>query len=124
MNHGDTFLRNDSDRHLWVVLSDPRKNPEKVLLVNMTTNSPRKEQACVLQRGDHPWILHETCVNYGDAVVTSDRLLEEAKATAAITCKVPLERSVIERILAGAASSARLTLELAEILSEQELIDC
>jgi len=58
---GDTFLKkNDRDQHLWIVLSDPNKDAAKVLLVNMTTLSDKKEKTCVLRPGDHPWIRHDT----------------------------------------------------------------
>jgi len=122
---GDTFLRTDSDRHLWVVLSDPEKDPYHVLLVNMTTLTPLRERACVLNHGDHPWITHETCINYSDSdtVITTLELLLGAKDGGAIHLQDPLAAPVLRRILDGAVISARLSLEKAEILARQELID-
>jgi hypothetical protein len=67
-----TFLRADSDKHLWIVISDPTADPDQVLIVNLTTVDERKEQVCLLHGGEHPWIRHETCVNYADDVVTTD----------------------------------------------------
>ncbi len=37
MEGGDTFLRADNDKHLWIVISDPLADPENVLLVNSTS---------------------------------------------------------------------------------------
>jgi hypothetical protein len=122
---GDTFLRTDSDRHLWIVLSDPEQDADNVLLVNLTTWNATKESACILHRGDHPWIKHKTCVNYNDldAVITTRADLENAEIAGAIVAKKPLSKSVLRRILEGAAQSERLSLEKAEILERQGLIE-
>jgi hypothetical protein len=39
MEAGDTFYLPDkvADGHLWVVISNPAKNPDRVLLVSMTS---------------------------------------------------------------------------------------
>lgn len=123
MQAGTTFLRADSDDHLWIVLSDPHKDPQNVLLVNMTSAHPRKERACVLNRGDHPWIRHETCINYGDAVVTTLELLFKARNTGALVVQEPLSPSVLTRLWKGAADSTRITIENFDILEDQGLVD-
>jgi hypothetical protein len=97
MDAGDTFLRADNDKHLWVVLSDPRIDPENVLLVNFTSYDQRKERVCLLGRTDHEWIRKETCVNYADAVVTSAGLLDDAKMGGAIHLQKPLSQEVLQR---------------------------
>ena len=84
MEAGDTFIRGDRDKHLWVVLSDPKLDPEKVLLVNLTSLDCLKERVCILKVGDHPWVAHDTCVNYGDSCVTTLALLNAARAGGAI----------------------------------------
>ena len=84
MDAGSTFLRSDSDKHLWILISDPAQDPQQVLIVNLTTLDDRKEKVCLLHVGDHPWIRHETCVNYADAVVTTVPKLLTAKDAGAI----------------------------------------
>jgi hypothetical protein len=91
---GDTFLRTDNDRHLWIVLSDPAVDPDTVLLVNLTTYDSRKERACILLPGDHEWVRKETCVNYQDAVVlrhvSDDGLSRTVLQTVRTVCKTVL----------------------------------
>jgi hypothetical protein len=89
MEGGNTFLRKDGDNHLWVVLSDPQLDPETVLIVNLTTFDPRKEGVCILAAGEHPWVTHETCVSYEDAVITTLPKLYAAKDGGAITILEP-----------------------------------
>jgi hypothetical protein len=67
VNAGDTFRPADrtADIHLWVVISDPSIDPDRILIVSMTTYKPYKEDACLLDRGDHRSISHPTCIAYG-----------------------------------------------------------
>ena len=50
MEAGDTFYLPDksADGHLWIVASDPGRNPNRVLLVSMTSYDVSKEDVmCV-----------------------------------------------------------------------------
>jgi len=123
VNLGTTFLRTDSDKHLWIVLSDPDKNPDQALLVNMTTWDARKEKVCLLNPGDHSWITHQTCINFGDAVVTTLPKLLAAKDGGAIKLHQPLAATILQRVLDAVASSSRISLENAELLIDQGLVE-
>ena len=75
MNAGDTFRIPEPgtslDSHLWVVISDPAVDPVRVLIVNFTTRRQDSDHACILQAGEHPFVHHETCVNYAGAKAVS-----------------------------------------------------
>ena len=45
MNLGDTFLIREADinDHLQVVISDPKKDADRVLIVSITSYKPHKE---------------------------------------------------------------------------------
>jgi hypothetical protein len=122
MDAGTTFLRSDSDRHLWVILSDPQLDGDNVLIVNFTSLDARKETACVLRVGDHTWIQHDTSVNYADAVVTTLAKLLAAKDAGAIILHDPVSFSVLQRIREGAMNSTRISLDNADILINQGLV--
>jgi hypothetical protein len=124
VNAGDTFLRGDHDKHLWVVISDPALDPENVVIVNLTSLDSEKEQACVLRRGDHPWIRHDTCVNYHDAVIATLEKLTAAKKIKAIAMQARMKPAVLARIRQGVADSQRMSLDVANILIEQGLVEC
>jgi hypothetical protein len=70
---GDTFFLTDRavDTHLWVVISDPAKDSERVVLVSVTTFEPHKEAVCLLDVGDHPTISHKSCIAYNEARMTA-----------------------------------------------------
>src|SRR5437870_13222063 len=122
MEAGTTFLRADSDRHLWIVISDPAVDPGQVLIVNLTTLDERKEKVCLLHVGEHPWVRHETCVNYADAVVTTVSKLLAAKDAGAIMLQEPLAPAALQRIRDAAMDSTRISLDNADILINQRLV--
>jgi hypothetical protein len=124
MEAGDIFIRVDNDKHLWIVLSDPKLDPEKVLIVNLTTLDARKEQVCVLKRGDHSWVKHDTCVNYQDSVVTTVVQLNTARDQGAIDMKKRMSTATLKKIRDGALESERMPMLNADVLFEQGLVDC
>jgi len=77
---------------------------------------------CVLHVGDYPWIRHDTCVNYADAVVTSLTKLFAAKDAGAIVLHDPISDVVLRHIRDGAMKSARISLDYADILINQGLV--
>jgi hypothetical protein len=62
-----------------MVVSEPSKDPDRVVIGNRTTWRADKDQACLLQGGDHPAVQHPTCANYRDAKVVPLRSLLELK---------------------------------------------
>ena len=81
MKLGDTFKipqpGTSLDSLLWMVLSDPVQNAACILIVNFTSKRADSELACVLQKGEHPFVHHETCVNYAGAKVVSTAQIEK-----------------------------------------------
>jgi len=63
---GDAFLipNEYKVKHLFVLISDPDKNPESVYLVMVSTHEIGKDETCILEAGDHPRINHRSVVIY------------------------------------------------------------
>ena len=125
MHAGDAFLLLDKsvDDHLWIVVSDPIKDKNKVLIVSMTTAAPHKEAVCLIQPGEHPWVRHDTCVSYDNARLVSLQQLLALKDTGMLDMQEPCSNLLLKRIRDAAGDSVDLPMEMAEILSEQELVD-
>jgi len=122
MDAGTTFLLSAGDIHLWVIISDPKLDPQNVLIVNLTSLAPHKEQLCVLGVGDHPWIRHDTCVNYGDSRVTTIDKLVAARDASTLLVQDPVSPHILKRIREGAMNSTKMPLDHAEILISQGLV--
>jgi hypothetical protein len=126
MMAGEAFVLKDRgvDDHLWVVLSDPAKDPEHVLIVSLTTLAPHKEQLCLVQGGDHPWVRHLSCVAYDFAKIVRDADLNQLKHTGRFDMQPPVSAALLERIRAGVANSTEIKMECADLLIQQGLLDC
>jgi hypothetical protein len=128
MKAGDTFripqAGTSLDSHLWVVISDPAQDPKEILIVNFTTLRTDSETACVLAVGEHPFVKHPTCVNYRGAKVVSEADIQVLMRAGHVQPHAAVSAAVLKRIREGAAASTRMSLDHAEILSKQGLIDC
>ncbi|MEX2120191.1 MAG: hypothetical protein WD847_11405 [Pirellulales bacterium] len=126
MEIGDAFLLEDSkiDPHLWVVISDPGKDDEQVVIVNLTSHdSPEKDDSCILDPGDHPWVRHKTSVRYRDARVASERDLDKLVKKRKLKPQNPVSNETLGKILAGAQMSPHFPLRPRRILQDQDLLE-
>lgn len=126
MNAGDTFIIDEPgtslDSHLWIAISDPAANPEEVVLVNFTKYRADKDQACIVECGDHPFVSRKTCVEYRGAKTASARELQTLLDSGAISSHKPASPGLLARIRAGVPRS-RMRNEHVLILTAQGLVD-
>lgn len=76
---GDTFLIEDEDGpecHLWIVITPP--NEGEVVIVSVTTKRKKSEILVVLNKGDHPFIEHESVIAYRYSKVVTTESVEAA----------------------------------------------
>jgi hypothetical protein len=67
---GDTVamrLGHPTIDHLWILVTDPHQESQKVVMVNITTLRSHSDRTVILRKGDHPYILHDSVVSYQDA---------------------------------------------------------
>ena len=127
MNAGDTFLIPEPgtslDSHLWIVLSDPSVDADKVLIVNLTSFRDDKDQSCILLPGDHPFVTKKTCVNYGGIKVVAAADLERLLTAGHMKAHEPFGADVLERIRQSAAKSSHIKYAHRLILIDQGVVD-
>src|SRR5260370_23536777 len=119
---GSTFLAIDPEshkEHLWIVLSDPEKDPEKVLIVNLTTPRPWKEQVCLVYRNEHPWLTHDSWVDYQQSRVTTLAYLYEGKDSGLFKIQDPMAPAILKRVRDASLQSTRMPLQNADGLLVQ-----
>ena len=113
----------DVDSHLWVVVSDPDRDPERVVMVSMTTYEDYKEDAYLLDAGDHPRVSRKTCIAYNEARMTTLEHLNALSAKGRLVVRDPVSPEVLKRIRDGASRSRNIKYKFIEILIEQEVIE-
>ena len=124
MNAGDVFrFVGVADIHVWFVYSDPGRDRSSVLICSFTTWQPHLDQACVLDVGDHSFIVHRSLVDFARTKRVTDAQLEQLKSAGRLTCLSPLSVTLLKKIRESAMVSTRLPLEFADVLLDQELVD-
>ncbi len=124
---GDTFLNKSSSglsTHLWIVISEPTHSLEQVIIVNFTSCRDLKgeDHSCLLNNKEHPFVKHETYINYREARIVSICNLAKSEALGLLTRNESVDEILLDKILKGAEASPFLKLEIRKILEDQHLI--
>jgi hypothetical protein len=124
MKAGSTFYISDRDvdSHLWVVISDPERDPLRVIMISMTTYENYKEDACLLGVGDHPAISRTTCIAYNETRLTTLDRLNALASGGHLTMQPAVSGDVLQRVRDGVSKSRRIHYKYVEILLEQRVI--
>jgi hypothetical protein len=93
------------------------------LIVNLTSWRHDREQACILHSGDHPFVTHDTCINYRQSRLVAPEQLQQAFARGALTGDAPVGADVLQRIREGAAQSKLIPLQNLDLLKRQGLVE-
>jgi hypothetical protein len=111
------------DTHLWVIVSDPSKDRQKVVLVSITTHETHKQSVCVLEAGDHPRINHKGCVHYQETRTTSLDTLLSLNDKGFLSPQAPVSPEILARIREGVSRSRTIKPKHIDILLEQGVIE-
>ena len=124
MNAGDTFKLWDkaADVHVWVIVSDPIAHPDEVVIANFTSYDCDSEDVCIIDKGEHPWVRHRTCVAYEYARSVTVEQLRRCDAKK-IEMMEPLSAVLLRRVRLGASRSRTIKRGIVEIMEDQDLLD-
>jgi hypothetical protein len=125
MQAGATFYlsRKAADGHLWVVISDPLSDPERVLFTSMTSHDVTKESVCVIEGSEHENLKHKTCIAYEYTKCTTLQNLNRLIEAGELRPQSPVSLEILARIRRGASLSKRIEFRYIEILCDQDLLD-
>ena len=107
--------------HLCVVISAPRKDPDRLLIVNFTHWEPNKEQSCVMDQTDYSELEQKSCISYRHAMIDSQENLLSGIASGKIRPVKPAPENVLMRIREGAFASLHLPIGYYNLLKNQGL---
>jgi hypothetical protein len=105
MKAGQTFFLIGEDSHLWMVVSDPAKDPAHILLVNFTSWQHIHDQTCVVQVGEHPWLKTRSVVYYPAPRIVSLAQLEQRIQYGLLSFHADLSPQLLRKIRVGALLS-------------------
>lgn len=108
---GDSFFvsgtggyNNPAGAHLMVCVALNKSN-DSAIIVPIVSQHDRSDTSCELRVGDHPFITHDSCVDYGFATIIS---LSETNAkiyAGTLKLKAPISNSVIKKFQIGLVTS-------------------
>jgi len=122
MNIGDVFTMavppNYDVPHLFFVISDPLKNGGIYHIVNITTDQIRAGKECVLNVGDHEWIIEESFVTFGDAREIDLKMSKglDSLIGSKIKMRARLKPAVLERIVTAAKVSKAIPVRFKKFI--------
>lgn len=94
----------DIDRkHLFVAMTDPSGRAREVLLASVSSVVAGRfvDNACLLAPGDHPFIQHDSFVNYRFLRMEPEAALLRGVADGLLVPKGPLAVEVYSRVVGG-----------------------
>jgi len=119
VNLGDTFLGGSEvhgEDHLWIVINDPQAHDGLALMVNVSTLRPDAERTCILQSGEHPFILHDSHVRFMSARGPKTSDLAKLFKAGKLKPHESASQNLLAKIRAAAAASPMLATELKALL--------
>ncbi len=95
------------DRHLWFVLTDPDPATSKVVVAMVVTARGHTDKTVTLVSGDHPFIRHESNVDYGSARMVPHDLLEGLVESGDVKLQPEMTTTLLANVRSGLLTSAR-----------------
>ncbi len=98
----------DLDRkHLFVCLTDAVGNVSETLIVSVSSVKPRLpiDESCRLFPGDHPFIKHDSFIDYRNARISKADTLMNGVKVGVMVAMEPLETAVFARVCYGLEKS-------------------
>lgn len=104
MKAGDTFILPDAfGKHLNAVLAVTRD--DSIVLCHFTSRTRRSDPTCIIQPGEHPFIVRETAVRYDQALICESGPALEALERSIEKRFEPLSKELLARVIKGALDS-------------------
>jgi hypothetical protein len=101
--------------HLWFILTDPDPAfSDRVVAVMLVTPKPHTDKTITLLPGDHPFITHESNVDYGGATFVSSVRLSTAIRNGKGVIQADAPAKLLRTLRAGLLTSPRVVNEVAE----------
>ncbi|WP_371436577.1 hypothetical protein [Polaromonas sp.] len=119
----------DAKKHLFALMLEPTViegyGPKTmVLMACVSSVQPHlnNENACLLSAGEHPFIAHDSFVDYRFTRLEAAEAIEKGIASGVFVQKEDCAPALLKKIIAGALASRRISREHKQIL-ERVLFD-
>lgn len=106
--------------HIWIVATTPVGADGNALILNVTTLQPgTQDRSCILKKGDHPSIIDDSVINYGESGRPQVPALASMQENPNIRTFPAISEDVLARIHDGALKSPHLEPKFLKMVSEE-----
>lgn len=112
----------DEIDHLWIIVSDPNIDHQRLVLVPMSTLEEYKECICRIDEGEHPRAQHDSVIEYRFAKVRSSEWLQDKVNEHKARKREDFGQNLLDRIHGKAEDSRFISLDCLHVLSDQNLL--
>ena len=121
MQAGECFLigGHGLTPHLCIVLTQPSGDPARVLIASCTSRKPWSDDTILLDRGDHPFIRHETVIAYTEVRIVEVRVIEFQLGVGKIARKERMRRAVLDRVVRAVLNSTNTAAKFKQFILDQ-----
>lgn len=97
-------------KHLFIIIAI-EKGSDVALLVNIISATIACDNTCYVTIGEHPFVTHESVINYGDSRITPIANLEYNLNNGFFEKLTPVTRKLLRKIQDGALVSPAIRLK-------------
>ena len=106
LKRGETYtFTSGPDRHLYIVVSDSSPASDDIVVVNLTTERGWPDTTCVLKKGEHWKVDHDSIVLYEKAKLVKNCHLDACIANGTIKRQGPMKHGALKKITEGFGES-------------------
>jgi hypothetical protein len=91
--------------HLWILITEPSEDTHLGVFVSVTSLRGNKDQTVALRPGDHPYIVKDSVVYFGDSRLLDTTLIEADIASGAVQRLEPCSASLLRLLQSGVLCS-------------------
>lgn len=106
-------------RHLWLVLSDPAQDAERVVIANLSTKPGPDHPGCIMAPGEHPGISRPSFLRCEHARIVPEAHLEALAGRGLIAPTQPGSDALLNRLRAALMASPHAPVGAKAILARQ-----
>ena len=108
----------DAKRHLKIILTEPNAAGFVAVATVTTLRKYDPQSSYILRKGDHPFIKHDSVVNFKRAVVKRAVDIISGQFSGELVPKEELDPAVFERVLKAAKSAKRIHERVKALLQD------
>jgi len=109
--------------HLWFVLTDPDSESDQVVAVMVVTARPHTDKTVTLSAGEHPFIKHDSSLDFGGTRRFQTARLRSALRSGRCELAENMSTTLLAKARAGLMASSRTPHHMIDYCRQRFLVE-